>query len=432
MEVIMKIWYLLLVGLSLIVACGKPPEPPPPPPVPPTVTLTASELNPALNSSVIFTATATPADNIAKLELLEGTTILKTEEGTATLEQSVLMDVVGLKSFTARVTDTAGVSVSSAVIAVNTETASSATLKAEPSVVTVGGSSKLVPQLVSGNSGIAEVEFFEGIDSLGKVTSAPFELVVNNFTAAGIREFKVVITDTNGLKIEALKSVKAFDFVLKILSNVFNGRLLSPDSTIFEVIYTGDLLGLNQATNWSILKSDRSPAPTDGSFGKLQAILGEIGGLQATRVRYVPPTMSNDAESLTVIIKATSVVDAFQSDSTLFTIRKKGTVTGMSLILVPTNQQPLSITTNVGDVTEFRVKTTGDGNSSGVATFFLSGVSGIGTLECSLGAVCQLTATSITTDRIKFTATRVGSGTISATSFDNPNLNTTINTKVNP
>jgi multidrug efflux pump subunit AcrA (membrane-fusion protein) len=61
--------YLVLVGLSLFVACGNPPEPPPPPPVPPTVTLTTSDSNPEVGSSVTFKATAT--GQITKLELLE-------------------------------------------------------------------------------------------------------------------------------------------------------------------------------------------------------------------------------------------------------------------------------------------------------------------------------------------------------------------------
>jgi alpha-tubulin suppressor-like RCC1 family protein len=112
--------YLMLIGLSLIAACGNPtpPSPPPPPPVPPTVTLTASQLNPVFNSSVTFTATAAPADKVAKLELLEGTTVLKTVDNVAILEQSVLMTVAGNRSFTARVTDSAGVVATSAVVQV--------------------------------------------------------------------------------------------------------------------------------------------------------------------------------------------------------------------------------------------------------------------------------------------------------------------------
>jgi alpha-tubulin suppressor-like RCC1 family protein len=122
----MKIWYLLLVGLSLIVACGNPP---------PTVTLTASELNPEFGSSVTFTASAAPSGEIAKLELLEGTKILKTANNAATLGQNLVMDVAGKRSFTARVTNTAGVSVTSAVVEVNTNI-----IRAKVVQVALGGS----------------------------------------------------------------------------------------------------------------------------------------------------------------------------------------------------------------------------------------------------------------------------------------------------
>jgi alpha-tubulin suppressor-like RCC1 family protein len=109
--------YLVLVGLSLIVACTNPPEPS----APPTVTLTASQLNPAFGSNVTFTATTTLSGQIVKLELLEGTTVLKTVSNVATLEQSELMGVAGKRSFTARVTNTAGVVASRAVLEVNTK-----------------------------------------------------------------------------------------------------------------------------------------------------------------------------------------------------------------------------------------------------------------------------------------------------------------------
>jgi alpha-tubulin suppressor-like RCC1 family protein len=114
--------YVLLVGLSLFVACGNPTQPPVVPPAgAATAILTASNLNPFVNSSVTFTANAAPADKVAKLELLEGTTVLKTVANVATLEQSVVMGVVGKRSFTARVTDSAGVVASSAVVELNTK-----------------------------------------------------------------------------------------------------------------------------------------------------------------------------------------------------------------------------------------------------------------------------------------------------------------------
>jgi alpha-tubulin suppressor-like RCC1 family protein len=118
--------YLLIVGLSLFVACGTPAQPPVVPPVvtPPgqsTVTLTTSDSNPVVGSSVTFKATAT--GQITKLELLEGTTVLETVDDALTLETAVPMGTVGKRSFTARATDAAGVIATSAVVEVDTKAA---------------------------------------------------------------------------------------------------------------------------------------------------------------------------------------------------------------------------------------------------------------------------------------------------------------------
>jgi alpha-tubulin suppressor-like RCC1 family protein len=117
--------YFVLVGLSLIVACGNPPEPEPPP-----VTLTASQLNSVFGSSVTFTATTTLSGLTRKLELLEGTTVLKTVNDAVTLEQSIPMNLVGKRSFTARVTNRAGIVIgSSAVVEVDTQAIASAVVQ---------------------------------------------------------------------------------------------------------------------------------------------------------------------------------------------------------------------------------------------------------------------------------------------------------------
>ncbi len=191
--------YFVLVGLSLIVACGKPPESL-------TVTLTSSELNPAFNSSVTFTATATPASKIVKLELLEGTTVKKTVNNAANLEQNIVMNIAGKRSFTARVTDSAGVVASSAVVEVNTKAPPVVTLTAFPNTIAVNTTSVLIASVVS-NNGIKEVEFFEGTKSLGKDLVSPFEMPVNDFVSSGLREFKAVATDNFGLIGQAGASV---------------------------------------------------------------------------------------------------------------------------------------------------------------------------------------------------------------------------------
>jgi Regulator of chromosome condensation (RCC1) repeat len=106
--------YLMLVALNVFVACANPPEPL-------TATLTSSNANPVAGSSVTLTATASPAGTIRSLEILEGSVVIGSANGLASLEQSVVVNSVGTRSFTARVTDTAGVVVISAAVEVKTK-----------------------------------------------------------------------------------------------------------------------------------------------------------------------------------------------------------------------------------------------------------------------------------------------------------------------
>jgi hypothetical protein len=430
--------YVLLVGLSLFVACGNPAQPPVVPPAgAATAILTASNLNPFVNSSVTFTANAAPADKVAKLELLEGTTVLKTVANVATLEQSVVMGVVGKRSFTARVTDSAGVIASSAVVEINTV---SATLQAQPDVILVGKSIKLVPKLDSGNTGIAEVEFFEGIASLGKVSSAPFELVVNNFSTAGTREFKVVITDTNGLRIDAVVSVNVIPVELeKITDDSFNNQvqLLAPDILSLRAVYksNSNTEGFDISTVWSIKKQDGSPAPIDGSFGTFQAIPGDSRGLLSFRVRYVPPLVIPEG-NLRIIISAANLKNpSLSRDMNLLTILQKGTIESLLKVTfigegtfdVFTNR----LTLRVGQSTEFTPFFIGrKGNTDGRIFFQVDAFSAIGTIECPVG--CETASNLISSDKFKFTATQVGTVNVGIFSRHDLNLGTNAFIKVIP
>jgi hypothetical protein len=411
--------YLVLVGLSFIVACGNPPT---------TVTLTASDLNPVFNSSVTFTATAAPASQIAKLELLEGTTVLKTVANTATLEQSVLMGVAGKKSFTARVTDTAGLVASSAVLEVNTNDTNAA-LNAVPNQVLIGDSSTLVPELFSGNSGIAQVEFFEGIASLGKVTSAPFELKVNSFTTVGTREFKVVVKATNGLTSEAKVkiNVASFKIIPGLTDLEFSRVLLSPDITVFSAFIkrvNETNIFVSGKVNWTILKQDGTPAPTDGSFGQLKVFEDQVNGLQGFRITYDPPVIAAFQDSLLVKIKAVG-----EDDNSIaffdFTVKKKGTLSGIALV---TTAIP---TLKVGESIEVRVVPVGViGNVYGLAINVTSlevGDSVLGFLEC-LEIQCQkrILSSGLTSldnvRKFKLTALTVGKIRVNARSIDRADL----------
>jgi hypothetical protein len=381
MEVIMKIWYLLLVGLSLIVACGN--QPPPS-----IVTLIASELNPVFGSSVTFTATAAPAGNIVKLELLEGEIVLKTVVDTATLEQSELMGVVSKRSFTARVTDTAGVIANSAVVEVVTKSEPVVTLSATPNPNVVGGSSTLRATVV-GPVGIKEVSFFESGTLLGTDTNAPFTFVINDFSVEGFREFKAVATDNAGFKGERLIKIEVisggqatFQIETDLNFCVFfiECNLLSPDDLIIDAVYDFPL-PVSQRTKWSILQKNGDLAPTDGSFGTIVAIPGQVDGLFAPKVQYIPPQISSLDESLSIRIQGISEQDpTFKTDQPL-AVRKKGTLTGISVaasVTVKAGASQILIVDYLGVVGTIDTSVSIDFDSLGVSA----------KLECESGSSC--------------------------------------------
>jgi hypothetical protein len=205
----MKIWYLLLVGLSLIVACGNPP---------PTVTLTASELNPEFGSSVTFTASAAPSGQIAKLELLDGTTILTTVVDKATLEQSIIMNVANKRSFTARVTSTAGVSVTSAVIEVNTKSPV-ITVSLAASELNTALNSSVIFRATAILAGPAKLELLEEEVVLKTVNNAATLEHSVPMDVAGKRSFTARVTSTAGVSVtSAVVEVNTIQATIPVVS----------------------------------------------------------------------------------------------------------------------------------------------------------------------------------------------------------------------
>jgi hypothetical protein len=415
----MKIWYLLLVGLSLIVACGNPP---------PTVTLTASELNPEFGSSVTFTASAAPSGQIAKLELLEGTKILKTVNNAATLEQNVIMDVAGKRSFTARVTNTAGVSVTSAVVEVNTKAAilPVISLSATPDKVFIGGLITL-KAIVTASSGIKDVEFFEGIISLGKDLSVPFEMEITDFSTTGNKAFRAVATDNNGLKSEAaitpitvLESVPtSFQLLLRkeriIPQSGRDFSILSPDVTELKAKYEAG--AISTQTEWTLQTFNGNPVPVDGSFGTIVAIPGDPNGLRSATVRYVPPVINDPSFELRIFVIAKSVQDPTQTSFVLLEVHKKGILLGIKIF--GSTSQSLKINVPI----QLQIQTVGTVAGSGLISdkaVWTINPPNAGTLACVPNAGCAFTETGqIVADRVLFTPTTLGQVNIKADSLHN-------------
>ncbi len=401
--------YLVLVGLSFMVACGQPPL---------TVTLSSSELNPVFGSSVTFTATATPASKIVKLELLEGTIVKKTVNNAANLEQNIVMDKAGKRSFTARVTDSAGVVASSAVVEVDTKLppAPVVTLKASQTEVFVDGLSTLTASVVA-SSGVSEVEFFEGTKSLGKDSSVPFELVVTDFTSVGSRVFKAVATDNNGLKGEALTSITVLTSqptsfqLLTNLSPIPEVFILSPDVVELEAKYEAGVV--SKQTKWTLQTSNGSPAPTDGSLGTIVAIPGDPNGLRSSKVRYVPPTFANFNDKSRALVNVNSVQDPNQTVQLGLKSIKKGTQTGINLV-----QSPVNASSKLNVPLQINLEPVGSvGNIDNTGVWSLPDSSS-GTFACVPNFPCAFnTQGQIVTNRVLFTPLKLGAVSIIAGSL---------------
>jgi alpha-tubulin suppressor-like RCC1 family protein len=157
-----------------------------------TASLGASNLNPFLGSSVKFSAAALPADQIKKLELLAGTTVLKTVDDTASFELNVVMDSAGAKSFTTRATSKSGVVVSSAVL--NVVVKEAVTLTASTLKAFEGGDVTFTVTSLLGQFASAKLELVEKRVILGSQT----EVVVATKTSSPLTS--VLVMDVVGTR----------------------------------------------------------------------------------------------------------------------------------------------------------------------------------------------------------------------------------------
>jgi alpha-tubulin suppressor-like RCC1 family protein len=158
-----------------------------------TASLGASNLNPFLGASVKFSAAALPADQIKKLELLAGTTVLKTVDDTASFELNVVMDSAGAKSFTTRATSKSGVVVSSAEL--NVVVKEAVTLTASTLKPFEGGEVTFTVTSLLGQFASAKLELVEQRVVFGNQI---IEVVVATKTSSPLTH--VLVTDVVGTR----------------------------------------------------------------------------------------------------------------------------------------------------------------------------------------------------------------------------------------
>jgi hypothetical protein len=188
----------LLFGLLTLVSCQ-------PPLVAPTVTLNLSTLTPIAGTELTLTATA--SDNVKQVEFFVDTTSLGIDsEVPYELILTANQVVAGNKSFKAVATDAANNSSQSVVDVTITSTDTTpptVALSIKP-VVLIAGTAATLTAVVNDDTGIAQVEFFDGTTSLGVDTTEPFEQALAPAQViAGQKTFKAIATDIGSNTAEA-------------------------------------------------------------------------------------------------------------------------------------------------------------------------------------------------------------------------------------
>jgi hypothetical protein len=188
----------LLFGLLTLVSCQ-------PPLVAPTVTLNLSTLTPIAGTELTLTATA--SDNVKQVEFFVDTTSLGIDsQAPYELILTANQVVAGNKSFKAVATDAANNSSQSVVDVTITSTDTTpptVALSINPAVL-IAGTAATLTAVVTDDTGIAQVEFFDGTTSLGIDTTEPFEQALAPAQViAGQKTFKAIATDIGSNTAEA-------------------------------------------------------------------------------------------------------------------------------------------------------------------------------------------------------------------------------------
>ncbi len=195
--------YLLLLGLSFMVACANPPVPDT---TLPTVVLSINPVAPVAGGSIILKAVALDNVGVVQVKFFLGSTSLGVDFSSP-YELIVPANLVssGDQEFKAVAADAAGnVQETKLVVAV-------AVADATPPTLTLGidkpilfvGNTALLTADATDNVGVKQVQFFINETSLGIDTSAPFEqTVAATNIVEGFATFKAIATDAIGLSSE--------------------------------------------------------------------------------------------------------------------------------------------------------------------------------------------------------------------------------------
>jgi hypothetical protein len=184
---------LALSLAALLAACGSQDAPP-------SVSLASSLATLVAPGSITLTATASDDRGVASVAFFDGETQIGTDSE-APYTVDVAFTAAGLRTFTARATDTANQTATSSPVDVTASadtTPPTVTLTPSSSSVTAAGNLVLAADATD-SGGIAKVEFYRGTTKIGEDTIAPYTLSVPLSSADnGTLQFTVKAFDNAG------------------------------------------------------------------------------------------------------------------------------------------------------------------------------------------------------------------------------------------
>ncbi len=181
--------------------------PPPADTVAPTVSLATSSSSVFAASSLTLTATAADNTGVSKVDFYDGTTLISSD---ATSPYSVAVSLTsvnnGTKSYSAKASDAAGNTATSAAVSVTvnipattTGTVSVGALTTSSASVTAAGSVTLSTTASAVNTTVSKVEFLNGTTVIATDTTSPYSASIAFTTADnGTKSYTARATGANG------------------------------------------------------------------------------------------------------------------------------------------------------------------------------------------------------------------------------------------